>query len=62
MSATRLPADLTAGDLLAVAGTGAYHHIDDAGLGGPPVLGIAGGLVRTLRRRATFDEMLRGVA
>ncbi|MCY1143575.1 hypothetical protein OWR29_36715 [Actinoplanes sp. Pm04-4] len=45
-----LPADVAAGDLIAVAGTGAYHHRGDTFVGRPPVLGVADGLTRTLRR------------
>jgi diaminopimelate decarboxylase len=49
--ANELPEDIGAGDLLAVAGTGAYHHRADPFVGRPPVLGV--GLVRTLVRRET---------
>ncbi|MBB4762973.1 hypothetical protein ACFQFC_02120 [Amorphoplanes digitatis] len=45
-----------------VAGTGAYHHGDDAALGAAPVLGVADGRTRTLRRRATVEDVLRSVA
>jgi diaminopimelate decarboxylase len=53
-----LPDDIAAGDLLAVAGTGAYHHRRDPFVGRPPVLGVGDGLIRTLARRETFEDLL----
>ncbi|MCO8277475.1 DUF1048 domain-containing protein [Actinoplanes sp. TRM 88003] len=50
-----LRAEVAVGDLTAVAGTGAYHHRGDVFLGRPPVLGVAGGLTRTLVRRETLE-------
>ena len=44
----RLPADVADGDLVAVAGTGAYHHRRDDFAGRPPVLGVGDGLARSL--------------
>ncbi|WP_250033655.1 diaminopimelate decarboxylase family protein [Paractinoplanes maris] len=58
-ASVRLPADVAAGDLIAVAGTGAYHHRRDAFVGRPPVMGVAGGQTRTLVRRETFEDLLR---
>jgi diaminopimelate decarboxylase len=57
--ATELPDDITAGDLLAVAGTGAYHHRADQFAGRPPVLGVADGLVCTLVRREALADLVR---
>jgi diaminopimelate decarboxylase len=56
-----LPADLGAGDLLAVPGTGAYcrslastyNHVPR-----PPVLAVRDGTVRVLLRRETEDDLL----
>jgi diaminopimelate decarboxylase len=53
-----LPDDIGAGDLLAVAGTGAYHHRPGPFVGRPPVLGVGDGLVRTLVRRETLEDLL----
>jgi diaminopimelate decarboxylase len=55
----RLPADVVVGDLIAVAGTGAYHYRREAYVGRPPVLGVADGVVRTLVRRETLKDLLR---
>ena len=52
-----LPADLSAGDLLAVAGTGAYHHRPGRFAGRPPVLAVVDGLVSTLVRRETLADL-----
>ncbi|GIF22988.1 diaminopimelate decarboxylase [Actinoplanes tereljensis] len=60
--AMRLPADLVVGDLVAVAGTGAYHHHQETYVGRPPVLGVADGLARTLVRRETLRDLLRRTA
>ena len=57
-----LPADLAAGDLLAVAATGAYcrsaasnyNHVPR-----PPVVGVRDGGARVLIRRETVDDLLR---
>src|SRR5262249_6468400 len=56
-----LPSDLTAGDLLAVPGTGAYcrsmasqyNHVP-----GPPVIAVRDGAARVLVRRETEDDLL----
>jgi diaminopimelate decarboxylase len=56
-----LPADVRAGDLLAVPGTGAYcrsmasnyNHVPR-----PPVIGVADGATRVLVRRETEDDLL----
>ncbi|MEV7974346.1 diaminopimelate decarboxylase [Cellulomonas sp. NPDC089187] len=57
----QLPADITAGDLLAVAATGAYgrsmasnyNHVPR-----PPVLAVRDGSARVLIRRETEDDLL----
>jgi diaminopimelate decarboxylase len=57
-----LPADTAAGDLLAVAGTGAYcrsmasnyNHVPR-----PPVVSVRDGAARLLLRRETTDDLLR---
>src|SRR6266545_2010125 len=57
-----LPADTAAGDLLAVAATGAYcrsmasnyNHVPR-----PPVVAVAGGTARLMLRRETTDDLLR---
>ncbi|MER7008620.1 diaminopimelate decarboxylase [Dactylosporangium sp. NPDC000555] len=57
-----LPADVTAGDLLAVPGTGAYcrsmasnyNHVPR-----PPVVAVADGESRVIVRRETVDDLLR---
>lgn len=54
----RLPDDVTAGDLVVVAGTGAYHHHRDPFVGRPPVLGVGDAVVRTLVRRETLQGLL----
>ena len=59
VSAVRLPADVVAGDLVAVAGTGAYHHRREPFVGRPAVIGVADGLARTLVRRETLHDLLR---
>ncbi|WP_305783446.1 diaminopimelate decarboxylase family protein [Symbioplanes lichenis] len=59
--AMELPADVTVGDILVVAGTGAYHHRPDPFAGRPPVVGVADGLARTHIRRDTVDDLLRRV-
>jgi diaminopimelate decarboxylase len=56
-----LPADVQAGDLLAVPGTGAYcrsmasnyNHVPR-----PPVIAVAGGTARVIVRRETEDDLL----
>ena len=57
----QLPGDVTAGDLLAVAATGAYgrsmasnyNHVPR-----PPVVAVLGGAARVLVRRETEDDLL----
>jgi diaminopimelate decarboxylase len=59
---TYLPSDITAGDLLAVAVTGAYcrslasnyNHV-----GRPPVVAVRDGVARVIVRRETVDDLLR---
>ncbi len=56
-----LPADVAAGDLLAVACTGAYHHSLASTynlVGRPPLVALADGLARLLVRRETEEDLL----
>ncbi|MGX6604004.1 diaminopimelate decarboxylase family protein [Micromonosporaceae bacterium Da 78-11] len=58
-ASAQLPTDIAVGDVVAVAGTGAYHHCPNPFVGRPPVLGVGDGLARTLVRRETVEAMLR---
>jgi diaminopimelate decarboxylase len=56
-----LPADIRAGDLLAVPGTGAYHHSMASNYNltpRPPIIAVAGGTDWPLVRRETIDDLL----
>jgi diaminopimelate decarboxylase len=56
-----LPADLHAGDLLAVACTGAYRHSMTSTynvVGRPPLVAVKGGFTRELVRRETIADLL----
>jgi diaminopimelate decarboxylase len=56
-----LPADIRAGDLLAVPCTGAYHHSLASNynmVGRPPVVSVLDGDARLLIRRETEDDLL----
>jgi diaminopimelate decarboxylase len=56
-----LPADLTPGDLLAVAATGAYCRAMASNynaVGRPPVVAVRPGSARVLLRRETLDDLL----
>jgi diaminopimelate decarboxylase len=56
-----LPADLRAGDLLAVACTGAYHHSMASTynmVGRPPLVAVKDGSARELVRRETIADLL----
>ncbi len=56
-----LPADLHAGDLLAVACTGAYHHSMASTytmVGRPPLVAVNDGSTRELVRRETIADLL----
>jgi diaminopimelate decarboxylase len=56
-----LPADLRAGDLLAVACTGAYHHSTASTynmVGRPPLVAVKDGSTRELVRRETIADIL----
>jgi diaminopimelate decarboxylase len=56
-----LPADLRAGDLLAVACTGAYHHSKASTynmVGRPPMVAVKDGRGRELVRRETIADLL----
>ena len=56
-----LPADVHPGDLLAVAGTGAYHYSMGSScslVGRPPLVAVAGGKSRELIRRETLADLL----
>ena len=57
-----LPADVRAGDLLAVPGGGAYHHSMASNynrLPRPPVVALRDGESRVLVRRETHEDLLR---
>ncbi|MEV4517469.1 diaminopimelate decarboxylase [Dactylosporangium sp. NPDC049525] len=57
----QLPADVHPGDLLAVAGTGAYHHCRASNyhlVGRPALLSVADGQARTLVRRESLTDLL----
>ncbi|WP_344617404.1 diaminopimelate decarboxylase [Dactylosporangium salmoneum] len=56
-----LPADVHPGDLLAVAGTGAYHHARATNfhlVARPALLSAADGRARVLVRRESLDDLL----
>lgn len=56
-----LPSDVAAGDLLAVACTGAYHHSLASTytmVGRPPLVAVADGETRLLVRRETEEDLL----
>jgi diaminopimelate decarboxylase len=56
-----LPADIHPGDLLAVAGTGAYHYSMGSScsvVGRPPLVAVARGAARELVRRETIADLL----
>ena len=56
-----LPEDLRAGDLLAVACTGAYHHSVASTynmVGRPPLVSVNNGGIRELVRRETVADLL----
>ncbi|MGI5239483.1 diaminopimelate decarboxylase family protein [Dactylosporangium sp. CA-139066] len=56
-----LPADVHPGDLLAVAGTGAYHHARASNfhlVPHPALLAVSAGRARTLLRRESIDDLL----
>jgi diaminopimelate decarboxylase len=57
-----LPADLHAGDLLAVPCTGAYHHSLASNynlVGRPPLIGVRDGFAKLLVPRETEEDLLR---
>jgi diaminopimelate decarboxylase len=56
-----LPRDVHAGDLIAMAGTGAYHHSVASSchmVGRPPVVAVCDSRLRTLVRRETVADVL----
>ncbi len=56
-----LAEDVRSGDLLAVAGTGAYHHALSSNynmVGRPPLVGLRDGEARLLVRRETEEDVL----
>jgi diaminopimelate decarboxylase len=56
-----LPIDLHPGDLLAVAGTGAYHHSMASTfnmVGRPPLVAVRDGRARLLVRRETTEDLM----
>ncbi|GGU54119.1 diaminopimelate decarboxylase [Lentzea flava] len=60
-----LPADVHAGDVLAVPATGAYHHALASNynqVGRPPVVAVADGTARPIVRRETEEDLLRRYA
>ncbi|TQF73323.1 diaminopimelate decarboxylase [Rhodococcus spelaei] len=57
-----LPSDLHPGDVLAVPGTGAYHHSLAStynAVGRPPIVAVRDGRSRELIRRETVEDLLR---
>ncbi|MEU8820167.1 hypothetical protein [Actinoplanes sp. NPDC048796] len=56
-TAAELPEDIEPGDLVAIAGTGGYHYADSPSVGGAAVLGVSDGMVRTIKRRPTLEEL-----
>jgi len=57
-----LPADIRPGDLIAVPGTGAYHHSMASSynlVGRPPVVAVHRDAARLLIRRETESDLLR---
>jgi diaminopimelate decarboxylase len=57
-----LPGDIRPGDLLAVPGTGAYHHAMASNynhLTRPPVIAVRDGRAWPLIRRETDEDLLR---
>lgn len=59
--AVELPSDIHAGDLLAVACTGSYHHSMASNytmVGRPPLVAVNGGRARELVRRETIADLL----
>jgi diaminopimelate decarboxylase len=59
---TFLPSDVTPGDLIAVAVTGAYCRSLASNynyLGRPPVVAVRDGVARVIVRRETIDDLLR---
>lgn len=60
-----LPADVRAGDLLAVPATGAYHHALASNYNQvcrPPVVAVRDGVARPVVRRETEEDLLRRYA
>ncbi len=56
-----LPADIRPGDLIAVAGTGAYNHSMASNynmVGRPPVVAVRDGASRLLVRRETNTDLM----
>lgn len=56
-----LPCDIHPGDLIAVAGTGAYHHSTASScdmVGRPPLVAVCDGHLRTLVRRETVADVM----
>lgn len=57
-----LPADLRAGDLLAIAATGAYHHAMASTynlIPRPPVVAVTDGRARLVVRREEPEDLMR---
>jgi diaminopimelate decarboxylase len=59
---TMLPGDLSAGDLIAVPASGAYHRSMASNYNHvprPPVIAVRDGRARVIVRRETEDDLLR---
>lgn len=57
-----LPADVHAGDVLAVPATGAYHHALASNynqVARPPIVAVREGVARPIVRRETEEDLLR---
>jgi diaminopimelate decarboxylase len=62
LAESMLPADVHAGDLLAMPVTGAYHHALASNynqVGRPPVVAVKDGVARLIVRRETEEDLLR---
>jgi diaminopimelate decarboxylase len=53
-----LPCDVHPGDLIAVAGTGAYHRGSGALEARPPLVSVCNGRLRTMVRRETVTDLM----
>ena len=53
-----LPCDVHPGDLIATAGTGAYHRCGGTLVPQPPLVSVCNGRLRTLVRRETVTDLM----